>query len=573
MDPKRLERLIEVGQDLLSQLDHETLLKRILEAAREIIGAEYAAIGVLDERREQLERFVTAGIDPDTHARIGELPRGRGVLGVLIADPQPLRLRDVGEHPASYGFPTNHPPMHSFLGVPIMIRGKAWGNLYLTEKHNGEFDSDDERAAGVLAGWAALAIDNARLYRDVKGRRDELERAVRGLEATTEISRALGGEIELPKILELIVKRGRALVSASSMLIEEVRGDQIVVIAAAGEVESDIVGLSVPLAGSVALEVLATGRTYHLRDVADPHKNPVANRLGAVAALYVPLVHRQQKLGVIAAYDRTEGGPAFGPEDERLMQAFAATAATALATGHHAAEESLRRSMEASEQERTRWARELHDDTLQQLGALKLLLSSARRADDITAMRTVVDRAVDEVASGISTLRSLITDLRPAALDELGVEAALEGLVERTTAASELRIQSHMDLDHERGPADGRHQPELEAAIYRLVQEALTNVVKHADASEVMLSLRDDGDLIRIEIRDDGKGFDTSARSSGFGLVGMRERLDLVGGWVSVDSTSGGGTTVRAELPSRRRGAPAPAVPYEPLTAAEVSPS
>jgi signal transduction histidine kinase len=574
VDPQRLERLIEVGQDLLSELDPEALLKRILEAAREIIDAEYAAVGVLDERREQLERFVTAGIDPDTHAAIGDLPRGRGVLGVLIADPKPLRLTDVGEHPASYGFPTNHPPMNSFLGVPIVIRGEAWGNLYLTEKRTGEFDAEDERAASVLAVWAAIAIDNARLYRDLEGRRDELEQAVRGLEATTEISTALGGEIELPKILELIVKRGRALVCASSMLIEEVRGDEVTVIAAAGEVESDVVGFTVPLAGSVAFEVLATGRPRHLRDVADAHENPVARRLHAAEALYVPLVYRQHRLGVIAAYDRTEGGPGFGPEDERLMQAFAVTAAAALATGQNAAEEGLRRSLDAAEHERTRWARELHDETLQQLGALKLLLASARRADDITTMRGVVDRAVDEVASGISTLRALITDLRPAALDEIGVEAAIEGLVDRTgAAATGLRIVSQIDLDYERGRADTRPEPELEAAIYRLVQEALTNVVKHADAAEVSVSLREDGDVIRIEIEDDGKGFDTAVPSSGFGLLGMRERLALVGGSLSIDSAGGRGTAIRAELPSRRRGAPAPAVPYAPLTVPEVRPS
>jgi signal transduction histidine kinase len=571
MDSQRLERLIEVGQDLLSELDPEALLKRILEAARAIIDAEYAAVGVLDERREQLERFVTAGIDPATHAAIGDLPRGRGVLGVLIADPRPLRLRDVGEHAASYGFPTNHPPMHTFLGVPIVIRGEAWGNLYLTEKRTGEFDDDDERAASVLAVWAAIAIDNARLYRDLEGRRAELEQAVRGLEATTEISNALGGEIELSKILELIVKRGRALVSASSMLIEEVRGDEVAVIAAAGEVGPGMVGFSVPLAGSVAFDVLATGRPHHLRDVTNADQNPVARRLDARDALYVPLVYRQQKLGVIVAYDRTEGGPGFSPEDERLMQAFAATAAAALATGQNAAEEGLRRSLDAAEHERTRWARELHDETLQQLGALKLLLSSARRAEDITTMRGIVDGAVDEVADGISTLRALITDLRPAALDEIGVEAAIEGLLDRTAAAAPgLRIAADLDLDYERGRAGTRPEPELEAAVYRLVQEALTNVVKHAEAKEVSVSLREAGDLIRIDIRDDGRGFDTAVPSSGFGLLGMRERLALVGGFLSIDSARGRGTAIRAELPSKRRGAPAPTVPYVPLTAAEV---
>jgi len=570
MDPQRLERLIEVGQDLLSELDPEALLKRILEAAREIIDAEYAAVGVLDERREQLERFVTAGIDPETHAAIGHLPRGRGVLGLLIADPKPLRLSDVGEHPASYGFPTNHPPMRSFLGVPIVIRGEAWGNLYLTEKRTGEFDSDDERAACVLADWAAIAIDNARLYRGVRARRDALEQAVRGLEATVEIAQALGGEIDLSRILELIAKRGRALVSASSMVIEEVRGDEVTVIAAAGRIDSGIVGFSFPLAGSVAADVLTTGRPQHLRDVADGRDGPLAKQLDAAAALYVPLVFRQRKLGVIAAYDRTDGGPGFSPDDERLLQAFAATAATALATGQNAAEESLSHSIEAAEHERTRWARELHDETLQQLGALKLVLSNARRAADPEVVHQLVDQAIDEITSGISTLRSLITDLRPAALDEIGVEAALDGLVDRVQRMSKLRISTDIDLAYERGRADTRHEPEIEAAVYRLVQEALNNAVKHANASEATITVRESADLVQIEVRDDGKGFDPDGASSGFGLLGMRERLGLVGGSLSIDSASGIGTAIRVALPARRRLVTPPAVAQAPLTVADV---
>jgi signal transduction histidine kinase len=570
MDPQRLEKLIEVGQALLSELDHEVLLRRILEAARDIVDAEYAAIGVLDERRAQLERFVTAGVDDETHAAIGDLPRGRGVLGLLIADPQPLRLDEVGDHPASYGFPANHPPMHSFLGVPILIRGEAWGNLYLTEKRTGRFDADDERSACVLAAWAAIAIDNARLYRDVRVRHDELEQAVRGLEATTEISRALGGEIELARILELIAKRGRALVSASAVVIKEVRGSDVEVIAAAGIDAGGLVGFSFPLAGSVAAEVLATGRPQRLRDVADDPHFALAERLDASSGLYVPLVYRLRKLGVIAAYDRTEGGPGFSREDERLMEAFAATAATALATGQRAADESLRRSMEAAELERTRWARELHDETLQQLAGLKLMLASARRADDFDVMREAIHRAEAELTSGISMLRALITDLRPAALDEIGVEAAVAGLVDRMRAISGLEIATDIDLAYERGRERARHEPEIEAAIYRLVQEALTNTHKHAEASKVSVEIREEGEFVTIGVADDGKGFDPDAATPGFGLLGMRERLALVGGTLSIDSGSGRGTSIRAELPARRRGAPAPPAPYTPLTAAEV---
>src|SRR5215203_6185488 len=216
-------RLLEAGRTLVAELDLEVVLERLLEMARELTGARYAAIGVLDERREVLERFLTTGVDAATHAAIGDLPRGRGILGVLIEEPRPLVLADVGAHPRSYGFPAGHPPMTTFLGVPLLIRGEAWGNLYLTEKRGGEFDDADLHAVTVLADWAAIAIDHARLFRESAERSAELERAVEGLEATTAIARAVGSETDLARVLELVVKRGRALVRARAvvLLLEE----------------------------------------------------------------------------------------------------------------------------------------------------------------------------------------------------------------------------------------------------------------------------------------------------------------------------------------------------------------
>src|SRR5918995_4517969 len=164
-DDEATARLLEAGRTLVAELDLEVVLERLLELARELTGARYAAIGVLDAERRALERFLTSGIDAATHASIGDLPRGRGILGLLIEDPRPLVLADVGAHPRSYGFPQGHPPMTTFLGVPLLIRGQAWGNLYLTEKHGGEFDDADVQAVTVLAEWAAIAIEHARLYR------------------------------------------------------------------------------------------------------------------------------------------------------------------------------------------------------------------------------------------------------------------------------------------------------------------------------------------------------------------------------------------------------------------------
>ena len=166
LDAARLWELIQAGRGLVAELDIDRVIGELLDVARRVTGARYAAVGILDERRTELERFITSGIDPDRHRAIGDLPRGRGILGLLIQDPQPLRLAEIGEHPRSYGFPPGHPQMHSFLGVPILIRNEAFGNLYLTDKDHGDFDDGDEQAAVVLAAWAAIAVENARLYGD-----------------------------------------------------------------------------------------------------------------------------------------------------------------------------------------------------------------------------------------------------------------------------------------------------------------------------------------------------------------------------------------------------------------------
>src|SRR3954454_22202186 len=248
LDDLRLRRLIDAGRGLISNLDVEAILEQLLDVAREVTGARYAAVGVLDDSREELERFVTAGIDAETHRAIGDLPRGRGILGLLIKDPQPLRLEHIRDHPHSYGFPSGHPEMETCLGVPVMIREEAWGNLYLTEKAGGEpFTEADEESAIILADWAAIAIDNARLYASVEDRRDHLERAVRGLDTTVAIAQALGGETDLTRILELIVKRARALVGARTLVIMLEQDDELVVTAGAGELRVNIHGQRLPV--------------------------------------------------------------------------------------------------------------------------------------------------------------------------------------------------------------------------------------------------------------------------------------------------------------------------------------
>ena len=551
LDERTLQRLIAVGRTLVSKLDLEAVLGEFLEVAREITGARFAALGILDDERRGIENFLTAGIDEETREAIGELPRGRGVLGLLIEEPKPLRLNNVGAHPRSFGFPPGHPEMRTFLGVPIVIRGEVYGNLYLTEKASGPFEEADEEAALVLAEWAAIAIQNARLFSSSEERRRQLERAVARLEATAEIARAVGGETNLDRVLATIVKRARALVEARSVVILLEDENELEVVATAGEFQRDVRGERLTIGWTTWGGVLRGLRPERVADVhARVGISPRELGLNARAALLVPLNFRGRALGVIAAFDRlAAGGPEFDEEDERLLDAFAASAATAVSTAKSVAEDRLRHSIEASERERARWARELHDDTLQALGAIRVVLSSAARTASSDVLRTSVEQAVDQLGEGITALRGLIAELRPAALDELGLVPAIEGLIEQQAAAGELEIEADVEV----GSAGGgeRLDPELENALYRVIQEALTNVVKHAGAEQVRLVLREQHGEIYVRVRDDGSGFDLTKPTDGFGLLGMRERVELAGGELEVSSRAGEGTELRAFVPAR----------------------
>jgi signal transduction histidine kinase len=547
---ERLRRLIEVGRILVAELDLEAVLQRVLEAARELTDAKYAALGVLDEERRELERFLTLGIDEESQRMIGDLPRGHGVLGVLISEPQPLRLDDVGRHPRSYGFPLGHPPMRSFLGVPILVRGQPFGNLYLTEKAEGAFDEGDEEAAVVLADWAAIAIQNARTYSGMQARSRDLERAVATFEATTEIARAVSGETDLERVLELIVKRGRALTDARAALVMLARGDELEVTAIAGELDDSLLGQRLGSEDAVSRQVLRTGRAERLADASGRLRFALAGQTQAQTGLVVPLLFRGRALGVLAAFDRLQDGPEFSAWDEHVLGAFAASAASAVATAQDVTAGTLRRRIEAQEQERGRWARELHDETLQELAALKLLAAAARRAKAADEREQALTEIGERVEVAVRALRSLITDLRPAALD-LGLQPALEALAERTAHINGLEVDLRFELASDSGSGLRRLAPQLEDTIYRVVQEALTNVVKHAATSQAEVLVRETAAAIEVAIRDRGSGFDAEHQSSGFGLVGIRERVVLVGGALSVEASPGAGTTVRISVPTR----------------------
>ena len=554
--------VLSLVSGILGELDLEVVLGQVLDSARELTGARYAALGVLDAAGDGLARFVTVGVDAATERRIGSPPTGHGVLGELIRNPHALRLADVGEHPASYGFPAGHPPMHSFLGVPILIAERPYGNLYLTEKGGGEpFSDEDEAALMLLAQFAGLAIDHARRFGGSVARREELERVVDALETTTQIARALAGQTDLDAILALVAKRGRALVSARSLVIELLDRDELVIAALAGELPRDLINRRLGLADSVASTALNTLATQRLEDELNRLRFTQGG-LGsagvqASAGLVVPLTFQGQAYGALVAIDRLTDGPQFSAQDQRLLEAFAASAATAVGTARSAADERDRARVAAAEEERRRWARELHDETLQGLAAVALALAGARRDASPGALGDALELAAESLRSEIDGLRSLITELRPAALDELGLESAVAALAERA-ARQGIQVELLVDLGYERGRRPDRLAPELEIAIYRIIQEALTNARKHGGATSARVEVVEDAERVELTVRDEGRGFDPAVRrAGGFGLVGMRERVELASGTLEVQSAPGQGTTVRATLPIARRGAPA----------------
>ncbi len=553
LDERRLRLLLEIGTSIVAELDSEVVLRRVLEAGRELTGARYAAVGILDPERRELERFLTAGIDESTRHAIGDLPRGSGILGELIRHPEPLRLADISHHPRSYGFPPEHPPMTTFLGAPVLVRGEAWGNIYLTEKDSGEFDEADEQALLVLARWVAIAIENAHLYEDIDARRGELERAVSGLEATVAITRAVGGETDLGRVIELVVKRGRALLDARLLLLLLAEGSEFVVAGAAGEIGEDVIGTRLEAAQTALAEILRTGHAERLADMSGRMRLGLGELAeNARVAMLVPLNFHGRGVGILVALDRFDSSAPFSSDDERLMRAFAGSAATALATAQSVEEEQLRMSIASADQERRRWARELHDETLQGLGAIQVTLSTGLKGGDREALQRAAEQAIEHIESQIKELQGLITDLRPAALDDLGLAPALTTLYARVAEAHGLSVTGSVNLDAESGGNAGRLDPDTEGTIYRLVQEALSNTAKHAGADRARVTITEQGGRVLIEIRDEGQGFDPTKPARGFGLLGMRERAQLAGGTLEIASRPGEGTCVTASLPARR---------------------
>lgn len=538
---ERLRALLEAGIALNSGLELSGVLQGLVAAAARLTGARYAALSLVAPRGRGLEHFVHTGMDESTAAAIGAPPTGKGVLGVLLGDPRPLRLADISAHPASVGFPPGHPPMTSFLGVPVLLRDTVYGNLYLADKQDPSgFTEEDEELVGLLATQAGVAIENARLY-------ESSTRWLQQLESLNEVASGLTSELELERLLELIAGNLRELIDARLVAVMLPGPDgRLRVEAARGTGTERVLGIQLDRDRSKAGRVLARRRSERVDSVVDDPEvdQEAARRMGGQAAMFVPLLAGDRPIGVLACHEKIGADPAFSDDDLRLAEAFANRAAVAVDLSNRVAQDTLRSILEAQELERRRLALELHDETGQALTAILLGLgqfearaTSAERANLAAVRELVVDTLRD--------VRRLAVELRPKVLDDFGLNPAIERLATMLGEQSGIAVTFRSDLaDRQRLP------PEVETALYRIVQEAVTNVVKHARARKVTISLGRSNGTVVAAVEDDGRGFSPAdVAPERLGLVGMRERVTLLGGRLTVRSSPGGGTSLRAEVP------------------------
>ena len=534
----RLRTLVQTGIALTSELSLDGVLERIVEAAAHVTDAQYAALGVIDRAGTGLERFVTYGMTDEVEKQIGDPPHGRGILGVLISDARSLRLHDLSEHPRSVGFPPGHPPMNTFLGVPIVLRSVAYGNLYLTEKDGGgDFTDEDEELVSLLAAQAAVAVENARLYESATSWSHQLE-------SLNEIGGALVGELELEPLLDLIATRLRELIGARLVAIALPAGEGLRIAAADGEGASDLAGSQLEFDSKTG-RVLERGRSERIDSLLeDPEVNQdIARRLGALTGLYVPLLARERPIGVLVAHDKMGPDPRFTSADLRLAEQFANRASIAVDLSRQVARDALRRVVAGQELERRRLARELHDETGQALTSILLGLRSVEGTKSPDELRSATSDLRELIVATLQDVRRLAVQLRPKALDDFGLAAALERLAQTFSETTEMHVELEAQLGEARLPA------EVETTLYRIVQEALTNIVKHAEATKVSILLVRKAATATVVIEDDGKGFDTEdVRAEGMGLSGMRERVELHDGRLTVESSPTSGTTLVAEV-------------------------
>ena len=537
MDPtERAAKVVQAGMVLASELSLPAVLQRIVELAIELTDAQYGAVGVLGSADERIAEFITAGISDEARARIGHIPQGRGVLGQLIDDPRPLRLTRVSDHPSSSGFPANHPPMSTFLGAPVMARGKVFGNIYLTEKRGGgEFTIEDEEALVILAAQAGVAVANARIH-------DENERRRRSLEAVSALGDRIMSGDDAAAVLESVAAYARDLVHADlSMIVGRAQaGDDPVVMVADGHGQAHLAGMAVPADGSLSGEVMRTGLPLVVEDASasDHAYLPLVSSADMGPTIFVPLRLRGAVFGTLSVGNR-RGGRAFSADDVSLVQTFANQASAALESSR-AKEDRERLSLL---DERERIGRELHDGVIQSLFAVGMSLQGTSLGSSEEQTRRRLEGAVDELDRAILDLRNYIFGLRPTILADSALDSALRDLSGEFSEAS--GIVTVADIEASAATALAAHS----ADVVQLVREALSNVRRHAAASTCRVSLRLEGDRAILEIDDDGGGFDPATVRRGLGLENMRQRAASLGGEGLVESVPGEGTLVSIRLP------------------------
>jgi signal transduction histidine kinase len=531
---ERYERLLESGLVLAGELSLPVALQRVVELAAELTGARYGALGVLG-RDGTITELITTGLSAAERAAIGHIPHGRGILGVLIDDPRPLRLHDIAEDPRSVGFPANHPPMRTFLGVPVMARGRVYGNLYLTEKHAGaDFDADDERALVLLAAQAGVAIETAHLYEEAQDR-------ARRLEAVRAITTAILAGTDSAEILALVVGQARQLVDADLATLALPAGDDTLVIEAAdGLCADELRGVTFPTEGSVTGEVVRTGKAVALADAGSDDRTvqPIV-AAGFGPALLVPLAVRGHTLGSLTVANARSGRP-LREADVQLVETFADQAAVAIEYARLQGQ--LRRL--AVLEDRERIAKELHDGAIQALFAVGMGLQGSALLAGSDDLRARIENAVEELDRVIRDLRNYIFGLRPGILADRQLDQAIQGLVEEFGQRTGVVAIAEVD------PAVAAELAGRAGDVVQLAREALSNVSRHARAVTCRVSLYADERGAVLEIDDDGRGFDPARPTGpGQGLRNLRERAQRLGGRAEIDSTPGQGTRVRVTIP------------------------
>ncbi|MQA87582.1 MAG: GAF domain-containing protein [Streptosporangiales bacterium] len=524
-----LEAVLAVGSDL----DLEAVLQRIVEAAATLVDARYGALGVIADR-ERLVEFIPVGVDEETIARIPHWPEGHGILGVLIRQPKPLRLSDISQHPDSYGFPPGHPPMKSFLGAPIHIRGEVFGNLYLTEKRGAaEFDEEDETVLQALAAAAAVSIENARLY-------EETRRSERWIQTSAEVNERLLSGTEPAEVLALAADRVREL-SGADLVTIALPGEErqwLSLEVASGADADRVRGLVLPRDASMSGRVLDTGEPAVTSDFArDDQVSDAARELMSVGpAIFVPL--GSEEVHGVLTVGRRPGALPFPDITLTEVGAFAGQLAVALELAER------RRDAERLSvyEDRDRIARDLHDLVIQRLFATGMTLQSASRLIEKPEVATRVRRTVDALDETIKEIRTTIFALQTHDEERPGLRSRFVEAVEAATG--QLGFSPALTLS---GAIEARVPEEYGEHALAAVREALSNAVRHAEASRVDVAVEADDHLL-VRVRDDGVGIPEDAPHSG--LHNLAVRAENLGGALRLDAgIDGAGTAVEWRVP------------------------